>query len=51
MDDPAVESIGMLISDVARLYWRRLEARFTAEGLDFTASEARGLIKIGRAHV
>lgn len=46
MADLAEESLGMLFSDIARLYWRRLEAAFAADGLDFTAGEARVLITL-----
>jgi len=40
------ESLGILFSDVTRLFWRRLEAAFAADGLDFTAGEARTLITV-----
>lgn len=46
MADLPEESLGILFSDVARLFWRRLEAAFAAEGLDFTAGEARTLITL-----
>ncbi len=44
--EPLPESIGILVSDVARLFWRRLEAAFAADGLDFTAGEARVLVTV-----
>lgn len=44
--DAIPESIGILVSDVARLFWRRLETAFAADGLDFTAAEARVLVTV-----
>ncbi len=46
MADPANESLGILFSDVTRLFWRRLETAFAADGLDFTSGEARVLITL-----
>lgn len=40
------ESLGILFSDVTRLFWRRLESEFAAMGLDFTSGEARVLIMV-----
>lgn len=40
------DSLGILVSDVTRLFWRRLEATFAAEALDFTAGEARVLLTL-----
>ncbi len=40
------EPLGILFSDVARLFWRRLEAAFADAGLDFTAGESRVLITL-----
>ena len=46
MDQAWDESLGILFSDVTRLFWRRLEAKFADIGLDFTAGEARVLITL-----
>jgi len=43
MTPTAEEPIGLLFSDVARLFWRRLEAALRAADLDFTAAEMRVL--------
>jgi DNA-binding MarR family transcriptional regulator len=43
---PVEEPLGILFSDVTRLFWRRLEAAFHAEGFDFTSAEARVLISL-----
>jgi DNA-binding MarR family transcriptional regulator len=44
---PSVEEpLGILFSDVTRLFWRRLEAAFHGAGLDFTSGEARVLITL-----
>jgi len=40
------EPLGILFSDVARLYWRRLETAIAAAGLDFTSAEMRVLITV-----
>ncbi|TBW36305.1 MarR family transcriptional regulator [Siculibacillus lacustris] len=44
--DRAEDTLGILVSDVARLFWRRLEAAFRDAGLDFTSGEARVLITL-----
>lgn len=46
MPGPSEESLGMLFSDVARLFWRRLEASLRAAELDFTAAEMRLLTTV-----
>lgn len=46
MISPAEEPFGILFSDVARLFWRRLEASFAAADLDFTAAEMRVLTTV-----
>lgn len=43
MSPPIEEPLGILFSDVARLYWRRLEAALRVADLDFTAAEMRVL--------
>jgi MarR family transcriptional regulator, transcriptional regulator for hemolysin len=40
------EPLGILFSDVARLFWRRLETALAEAGLDFTAGEMRVLTTI-----
>ncbi|MBT9290798.1 MarR family winged helix-turn-helix transcriptional regulator [Prosthecodimorpha staleyi] len=44
----AEESIAVILSDVTRLFWRRLECALKAAGYDFTAAEARTLVSIAR---
>lgn len=46
--NPADDSIAVLLSDVTRLFWRRLEAGLREAGLDFTAGEARTLVNVAR---
>lgn len=46
MSIPPEEPLGILFSDVARLYWRRLEAAFAAADLDFTSAEMRLLVTV-----
>ena len=46
MSAPSQEPFGILFSDVARLYWRRLEAALATAGLDFTSAEMRVLITV-----
>jgi MarR family transcriptional regulator for hemolysin len=48
MTVPAEEPISVLLSDVTRLFWRRLEGALKAAGLDFTAAEARTLVNVAR---
>lgn len=43
------ESIPVLLADVTRLFWRRLEAAYRRDGLDFTAGEARTLVNVSWA--
>ena len=43
------ESIPLLLSDVTRMFWRRLEAAMRANDLDFTAGEARALVQAYKA--
>ncbi|MEJ1159837.1 MarR family winged helix-turn-helix transcriptional regulator [Prosthecomicrobium sp. N25] len=43
------EPISVLLSDVTRLFWRRLEAALKGAGLDFTAGEARTLVNAARS--
>jgi MarR family transcriptional regulator for hemolysin len=43
------ETIGILLSDVTRLFWRRLEGAMRADGCDLTAGEARVLVTVARA--
>lgn len=43
------EPLAILFSDVTRLFWRRLEAAFHAEGFDFSSAEARVLITLDDA--
>lgn len=40
------EPLGILFSDVARLFWRRLEAAWTAAGFDVGSAEVRVLMTI-----
>jgi DNA-binding MarR family transcriptional regulator len=40
------EPLGFLFSDVARLFWRRLEASLAVAGFDFTAAEMRVLTTV-----
>ncbi|TPQ49671.1 MarR family transcriptional regulator [Prosthecomicrobium hirschii] len=42
------ESIAVILSDVTRLFWRRLECALKTAGYDFTAAEARTLVSIAR---
>lgn len=44
--DPADEPLGILFSDVARLFWRRLEAAWSAAGFDVGSAEVRVLMTI-----
>lgn len=46
MRDPSEEPLGSLFSDVARLFWRRLEAAWTAAGHDLGSAEVRVLMTI-----
>ncbi len=46
MSQPSEEPLGILFSDVARLYWRRLETAFVAADLDFTSAEMRVLVTV-----
>ena len=46
MDDTIEEPLGILFSDVARLFWRRLEAAWGAAGFDFGSAEVRVLMSI-----
>lgn len=41
MSDRDDEPLGRLYSDVARLFWRRLEAAFSRAGHDITSAEVR----------
>jgi DNA-binding MarR family transcriptional regulator len=43
---PVEEPLGILFSDVTRLFWRHLETAFHAAGFDFTSAEARVLISL-----
>ncbi|MDR3493971.1 MAG: MarR family transcriptional regulator [Ancalomicrobiaceae bacterium] len=43
------ESIPLLLSDVTRMFWRRLEGAMQRHGLDFTAGEARALVHAFKA--
>ena len=43
------ESIPLLLSEVTRMFWRRLEGAMRADGLDFTAGEARALVHAFKA--
>jgi DNA-binding MarR family transcriptional regulator len=40
------ESLGILLADVTRLFWRRLETGLATAGLDLTAGEARVMITL-----
>jgi DNA-binding MarR family transcriptional regulator len=44
--DPADEPLGILFSDVARLFWRRLEGAWSAAGFDVGSAEVRVLMTI-----
>ena len=46
MVDPSEEPLGILFSDVARLFWRRLEAAWSAAGFDVGSAEVRVLMTI-----
>jgi DNA-binding MarR family transcriptional regulator len=46
MADPSEEPLGILFSDVARLFWRRLEAAWSAAGFDVGSAEVRVLMTI-----
>ena len=46
MDDRSDEPLGTLFSDVARLFWRRLETAWSAAGYDFGSAEVRVLMTI-----
>jgi MarR family transcriptional regulator, transcriptional regulator for hemolysin len=48
-ESSAGDSIPLLLSDVTRMFWRRLEAAMRADGLEFTAGEARALVQAHRA--
>ena len=46
MTDPVDEPLGILFSDVARLFWRRLEGAWTAAGHDLGSAEVRVLMTV-----
>ncbi len=46
MNDPSEEPLAFLFSDVARLFWRRLESAWARAGHDFGSAEVRVLMTI-----
>ncbi|MDK9696544.1 MAG: MarR family transcriptional regulator [Siculibacillus sp.] len=46
MGDPNDEPLGILFSDVARLFWRRLETAWAAAGFDLGSAEVRVLMSV-----